>query len=143
MANKPGVEVEAISAVEKQVKSFIHDMADGKHNKDSYVWPKLDFKEASPESWKTILSLLDPEPPRSSKDTPNTPDRVRIRREVDFLAEEQQFILKKRILDAQKIDDNLKKNAPILVDFLRAARHDNTVAFEFSHSEWRIIQSIQ
>ncbi|KAK7057572.1 hypothetical protein R3P38DRAFT_3169093 [Favolaschia claudopus] len=142
MAHKNGPELESISLVEKQARQFIQDMVNGKHNKESYVWPKFDLSEASPESCKAILSFLKRPAPRSYKDTTQTPPRDRIYREVDMLVHEREYFVKKRALNAQKIEGNLGENILIIQEFLRAARRGEEIEYEFPHSEWKIVKSI-
>ncbi|KAK7064905.1 hypothetical protein R3P38DRAFT_60740 [Favolaschia claudopus] len=135
---------ETPNVVEEKMEKLIRDLQEGRDYQQGYAWPTVDMSEVSPETRKTVLSVLGQRvQPRSSKDTTQTPPRERVRRELNLLAKESEYLPAKRAMESQAINDILGDNVKIVEAFLRdARRNDQSIEFEFPHSEWRIMHAI-
>ncbi|KAJ7893637.1 hypothetical protein B0H14DRAFT_2559620 [Mycena olivaceomarginata] len=75
--------------------------------------------------------------------TPHTPQRVRIRRELDAVVTKRAHHTSKRVLDSQKLNEALKSNMDVIYDFLRAARRDDREYFAFLAGPDSVLASLQ
>jgi hypothetical protein len=80
--------------------------------------------------------------PRNYLSTPQTPQRVRIARELDVLVTERKHRAKQRVWDAQNLDDTIKANIEVISRFLRAARRDGREQFAFPEGPDNVMASL-
>ncbi|KAJ7739265.1 hypothetical protein DFH07DRAFT_840383 [Mycena maculata] len=113
--------IEAIIAINK-----------GQLDEASYNWQSINYKQVSSETCAIIASLIQRPPNRGYLPvSPETPHRVRIAREVDFVVAGRQRRVKQRVFDAQNLDDQIKANIEVISRFLRVARRDEREEFTF------------
>jgi hypothetical protein len=98
----------------------------------SYEWPSIDYRQVSSQTCSAISELITTNMRRGySPVVPETPQRVRIRRELDVVVIGRKNRVKKRVLKAQNLDDTMKANIEVISRFLRAARRDECEQFAF------------
>jgi hypothetical protein len=75
--------------------------------------------------------------------TPSTPQRVRIKRELNLVVTERKFRTQKRVLEAQKLEDALASSMDVIYGFLRAARRDEREQFAFPDGAKSVLVSLR
>ncbi|KAJ7834820.1 hypothetical protein B0H14DRAFT_2590712 [Mycena olivaceomarginata] len=98
----------------------------------SYEWPSIDHRQVSSQTCSAISELVKTNEHRGYLPAlPETPQCVRIRRELDVVVIGRKNRVKKRVFKAQNLDDTMKANIEVISRFLRAARRDEREQFAF------------
>ncbi|KAJ7796409.1 hypothetical protein B0H14DRAFT_2560765 [Mycena olivaceomarginata] len=115
------------------------EMNKGTFDENSYSWPDIDYEQLSTQTCTKISELIG----KPAAMTPHTPQRVRIRRELDAVVTKRAHRTSKRVLDSQKLNEALKSNMDVIYDFLRAARRDDREYFAFSAGPDTVLASLE
>ncbi|KAJ6564348.1 hypothetical protein B0H19DRAFT_1233304 [Mycena capillaripes] len=109
---------------QERAEGLLRDLAalkDIDTDSESYAWPKhIDFTAVSTPTCQRIRSLMD------TTDTevngPETPEREKIARRLDFTITQRAYYRAQRIAIAQELDDSLREELQRVYTFLKAAR---------------------
>ncbi|KAJ7077076.1 hypothetical protein C8R44DRAFT_896403 [Mycena epipterygia] len=73
---------------------------------------------------------------------PETPRHVQIARHVNAVLAERDYLVKKRILAAQVLDDRIRTSLEPIFRFLRVARRSQEEQFTFPNEEPQLLHSL-
>lgn len=98
----------------------------------------------STETCTTLYSLLAKNTPVRGYRvvTPETPRRVKITRHVDAILAERAYLMKRRVLAAQALDERIKTHIEPIFRFLRVARRTQSEQFTFPNEEHELMHSL-
>ncbi|KAJ7735357.1 hypothetical protein B0H16DRAFT_1695671 [Mycena metata] len=119
----------------------------GKLEESSFDWPMIDYSQVSTNTCKEVFQLLRTRPPstaaRKTTSVPETPRRVRMARELDYVLSERVSLAKKRAVDAQNLEELIKIQLPTLFRWLTAARRTTDEHFVFPEPEYAVLKSLR
>ncbi|KAJ7115738.1 hypothetical protein C8R44DRAFT_739486 [Mycena epipterygia] len=116
----------------------------GDIDKKSYQWPSIDYDQVSTETCQELCTLL-------AKTThvrgyrvvtPETPRHVKITRHINAVLAEREYLVKRRILAAQALDERIRGNMEPIFRFLRIARRTQGEQFTFPNEEPQLLQCL-
>ncbi|KAJ7736826.1 hypothetical protein B0H16DRAFT_1891791 [Mycena metata] len=88
---------------------------------DSLIpWPAIDYNEVSTPTCTAVLALL--QAGHAAPTAPETPERVRVAREIDYVLAKRDYLVKQRVCDAQRLEALIKEHLPTILHPLQAAR---------------------
>ncbi|KAJ7734609.1 hypothetical protein B0H16DRAFT_1892435 [Mycena metata] len=118
----------------------------GKLDDSQFNWPTINYKQVSTDTCSDVFRLLGTQPlsAASSKTAlvPDTPHRVRMAREIDYILLERAFAARKRVIEAQNLESLIKAQLETVFRFLRAARRTTDEQFSFPDAEAVVLRSL-
>ncbi|KAJ7891628.1 hypothetical protein B0H14DRAFT_2687796 [Mycena olivaceomarginata] len=121
---------------EREANTLIQDIvAMNKGNLDelSYKWPAIDFAQVSTRTCNEIGDAINSKAQLSA--TASTPQRIRIKRELNLVVTERKFRTQKW--------DALALSMDVIYGFLRAARRDEREQFAFPDGAESLLVSLR
>ncbi|KAF8153592.1 hypothetical protein K438DRAFT_1777963 [Mycena galopus ATCC 62051] len=113
-------------------------------NGDSIDWPAIDYGQVSTETCQELFNLVEKtvEVRGPAEPVLETPRQVQIARQLDAVLIERQYLAKKRVLMAQTLDEQIRRDLVPITDFLRVARRNNSEHFAFPHHKKKLLESL-
>ncbi|KAJ7017344.1 hypothetical protein C8F04DRAFT_1279619 [Mycena alexandri] len=103
-------------------------------------WPTIDYEHVPTETCEAVLGSLNKQ---AAPTVPETPHRIRIAREINFVLSKRDFLGNQRVVRAQAIGASLKHHVPVILRFLEAARRTANEQFVFPDREITVLDSLR